>query len=182
VRIHIFFLYIQPKIGYKYATRYPTVSYQIPISSHHPPLITHHLPFTVYLCTFSCKTNPISKIPEMNLTVVATMGYKNMPPSAARKTNPKRTQTNPNKANPTPIFRLLRPPKAKTNPNEPKQTQPVVSLSNLSITARPPCRGQALCEARQALRMILDTKAPELLCSVPAATRLALRHTDGFMT
>jgi hypothetical protein len=164
------------------------VSYQIPISSHHPPLITHHLPFTVYLCTFSCKTNPISKIPEMNLTVVPTMGYKNMPPSAAPKTNPKRTQTNPNKANLTPIFRPLWPPKAKTNPNEPKQTQPNSKPNGdpYGPAPRNPQTGDqtkrpSLCEARQGLRMILDTKAGQVLCFVRAAVRLALRQTDGFM-
>jgi hypothetical protein len=32
----------------------------------------------------------------------------------------KQTQTNPNKANPTPIFRSLWHPKAKTNPSKPK--------------------------------------------------------------
>jgi hypothetical protein len=36
----------------------------------------------------------------------------------------KQTQTNPNKANPTPILRPLWHPKAKTNPNKPK-TKPI---------------------------------------------------------
>jgi len=103
--------------------RHPNVSYQLPITTHHPPFTTHHLPFTVYLFNFSCKTNPILKNTEISVTSVVTMGYANNSPSAAPKANPKQTQANPNKANPTPVFRPLWHPKAKTNPSKPKQTQ-----------------------------------------------------------
>jgi len=49
----------------------------------------------------------------------------------------KQTQANPNKANPTPIFRPLSHPKPKAKPSKPKQTQPVVSLSNLPVVSLP---------------------------------------------
>jgi len=109
----------------------------LPITTHHPPPTTHNLPIIVYLFTFSRKTNPISKNAQINVTSLSTMSYENMGPSATRKKNPKRTQTNPNKANPTPIFRPLSHPKAKTNPSKPK--------------ANPIYRGQACLPRRSPL-------------------------------
>jgi len=72
---------------------------------------------------FSCKTNPNWKNAQIHLNAVSTTGYEKTRPSPTRKTNPKRTQANPNKANPTPIFRPLSHPKPKRNPNKPKQSQ-----------------------------------------------------------
>ena len=72
---------------------------------------------------FSCKTNPISKNTQMNVSPVRTINYEQIAMNHALKANPKRTQTNPNKANPTPILRPSGPPKAKANPNKPNQSQ-----------------------------------------------------------
>jgi hypothetical protein len=90
----------------------------LPVTTYQSPLITHQLPFTIYQKV--CKTNPIPKNTQINVSPVSTMAYNNMGPSATRKTNPKRTQNEP-KANP--IFRSSGAPKAKTNPNKPKQSQ-----------------------------------------------------------
>jgi hypothetical protein len=57
----------------------------------------------------------------------------------------KQTQTNPNKANPTPVFRSPEPPKAKTNPNEPKANP--ISQKTQNQPTNPIYRGEAGCEA-----------------------------------
>ncbi len=41
---------------------------------------------------FLCKTNPISKMPKMNVNLYVIEDYENEPPSGPKKTNPKQTQ------------------------------------------------------------------------------------------
>lgn len=45
--------------------------------------------------TFLCKTNPISKKAQMNVSKVLTKDYENIHPSGTTKTNPNQTQSNP---------------------------------------------------------------------------------------
>jgi hypothetical protein len=107
------------------------VSYPLPITGCHSPISPHHLPITAHLLTFFVQTNPILKIAEIDLTSVLKMGYAKTSPSAAPKTNPKRTQTNPKQTQSNPRFSPVIAPQSQ---NEPKRTQTKPTCSELCRT------------------------------------------------
>ena len=89
---------IQPRTNYLSSALCPLHLYTCRESSTNPPLL--------------CKTNPISKTPQITATTVPTKGYENNAGLCRPKTNPNEPKTNP-------IFRSSGARKAKTNPNEP---------------------------------------------------------------
>jgi hypothetical protein len=83
------------------------------ILSHTKQILMLTRKSTYKIGAVSCKTNPISQIPQIDLSPVSAMGYEKTGPSAALKAKPKQTQTKPIRP---PFFAQKRHPK-------PKQTQ-----------------------------------------------------------
>ena len=151
------------------------MSYHLPITTHHPPFTPQNLPFTVYLCHFSRKTNPISKNAQMNLTSVFTMGYKNMGPSTDRKANPskpKQSQSDP-RFSPVMAPQTQNKPKQTQSPQKPQEsTQPLFpqrvtgKRTPFTLLARPPASPQR--------------QKPD--CGPPPATAGQRIYREGAMT
>jgi hypothetical protein len=113
---------------------------------HH--LATHNwrlaTAFALYICRISstnspllCKTNPISKNTQIDVSPVSTIGYEKTSPSADLKTNPKRTQTNPKQTQFLARQGLPKPKRTQTNPTSSEPAEPVYPGAALLLRRSP---------------------------------------------
>jgi hypothetical protein len=120
-------------------------------------------PLRLYSCRksstnrpFFVQTNPILSASGGFKTLYLTKTYEKNAKFSPTKTNPKRTQTNPNEPKTNAVFGPSAAPKAKTNPNKP----------NLSRRSRMRSRSKANLSRRSLLAAAKSSTKPGWLSPV----------------